>query len=140
MASFTGKYTGNMHVEGFMPDGSPAFHTGVPVGEAAKSEISPTDFVAAGLAACSLLVMCQYAQAHGLDISGAHFEATKQMHNGRPSRIGRIHIVMRIPDRGLTEKDKISLQRAAASCPVKGSLHPDVVKDMEFDWFEPEDD
>lgn len=136
MASFTGKYIGNMQSEGFMPDGTPAFHTAVPVGNAPKTELSPTDLVAAGFATCSLLVMCEYAKNHDIDIEGAHFEVTKEMYAGKPSRIGRIHVVMHVPDRDLTEKEKIGLQRAAAACPVKNSLLPELIKEMDFNWFE----
>jgi uncharacterized OsmC-like protein len=51
-----------------------------------------------------------------------------------PRRIQRIEVVVTMPDREYSEKEKVSLERAAHSCPVHASLHQDMEQAIVFKW------
>ena len=60
-----------------------------------------------------------------LDLSGAKLDVTKHM-LPNPRRIGKIEIVLRMPQTNLEDKDKQLLQTIGDNCPVMKSLHPDL--------------
>jgi hypothetical protein len=49
-----------------------------------------------------------------------------------PRKIAKIIVSLQLPD--TTEKNKVILERAAMTCPVFLSLHPDIEKDVTFHW------
>ena len=93
---------------------------------------SPTDTVANGLASCMFTVMGIKAQDLGVDFSGSTAEVTKIM-AAEPRRISEIHVAFTM---NLTadEKTKTILERTAMTCPVFYSLHPDIKKEITFNW------
>ena len=93
---------------------------------------SPTDTVANGLASCMFTVMGIKAQDLGVDFSGSNAEVTKIM-AAEPRRISEIHVAFTM---NLTtdEKTKTILERTAMTCPVFYSLHPDIKKEITFNW------
>ena len=93
---------------------------------------SPTDTVATGLANCMLTIMGIKARELGVDLEGATAEVTKTMASD-PRRIARIDVIMALPV-GVSEKNQQILERAGMSCPVHHSLHPDIEKDIRFNW------
>lgn len=46
--------------------------------------------------------------------------------SANPRRIGKIEVTFIMPDREYTDKQKTMIERAAHTCPVHLSLHPDV--------------
>jgi len=68
----------------------------------------------------------------GVDFSGSTAEVTKVM-AAEPRRISEIHITfqMNLVD---DEKTKTILERTAMTCPVFYSLHPDIKKEIAFNW------
>ena len=107
--------------------------TDAPIDNHGKGEaFSPTDMVANSLATCMLTVMGIKARDLNLDFSGSTAEVTKIM-AAEPRRISEIHVNFTMnlaPD----EKAKIILERTGMTCPVLNSLHPDIVKDIVFNW------
>lgn len=104
--------------------------TDAPVDNNGKGEaFSPTDLVATALAACQLTTMGIYANYREIDIDGATCEVTKIM-GSDPRRIVEIVVDMVVPDRGLTDKQRSSLEHVARTCPVDHSLHPDLVRTL----------
>ncbi|MCC8190010.1 MAG: OsmC family protein, partial [Planctomycetes bacterium] len=95
---------------------------------------SPTDLCAMSLGACALTIMGIFAQNHWLDIDGTTFAVTKTMSADAPRRIAKVEVVFSFPDKGYTDKDKKSLERAALTCPVHHSLGPDVEQVITFSW------
>lgn len=94
---------------------------------------SPTDTVANALATCMLTIMGIKARDLEVDLSGSIAEVTKIM-NAEPRRIGAIEIVFAL--KGTEDsKQKTILERAAMTCPVFLSLHPDIEKRITFDWI-----
>jgi putative redox protein len=89
------------------------------------SAFSPTDLVAAGLAACILTTVGMWAKRHDLDISGATAYVEKEM-NPSPRRIGRLPVVVTIPAAALPEEMRERAEKIAHGCPVHASLHPEI--------------
>lgn len=93
---------------------------------------SPTDTVANGLASCMFTVMGIKAQDLGVDFSGSTAEVTKIM-AAEPRRISEIHVGFTM-NLVADEKTKTILERTAMTCPVFYSLHPDIKKEITFNW------
>lgn len=104
-----------------------------PVDNQGKGEaFSPTDTVANALASCMLTVMGIKARDLHLDISGSKAEVTKIM-QAEPRRISKI--MVKLDMKGImSQKEKIILERIANTCPVYLSLHPDIEKEISFEW------
>ena len=95
---------------------------------------SPTDLVATALASCMLTVMGIVAERNAYNLEGTACEVTKEMADN-PRRIARITVKFSFPAHAPTSaKDRAILERAAMTCPVHHSLHPDVAKDLSFHW------
>lgn len=104
-----------------------------PVDNHGKGEaFSPTDTVANALATCMFTVMGIKARDLGVDFSGATAEVTKIMGTD-PRRITEIHVVLNM-NISADDKTKSILEKTAMTCPVLQSLHPDMVKEVVFNW------
>jgi putative redox protein len=66
-------------------------------------------------------------------IEGAEVEVEKIMQS-LPRRIGEIRLRITFPQNNYSEKEKKSYERAAHTCPVAKSLHPDIKQVIEFVW------
>lgn len=94
---------------------------------------SPTDLVANSLATCMISIMGIKSKDLNVDLSGSTAEVTKIM-QAEPRKIAKIEVVFNMtiaPD----DKTKIILERAAMTCPVLLSLHPDIEKEITFNWI-----
>jgi putative redox protein len=89
------------------------------------SAFSPTDLVAAGLAACILTTLGMWAARQGLDISGATAHVEKEM-NPSPRRIGKLPVVVTISATAIPEEMRERAEKIAHGCPVHASLHPEI--------------
>lgn len=94
------------------------------------SAFSPTDLVAAGLAACIVTTMGMFAERHDCDLTGIKAHVVKEM-NPSPRRIGRLPVVVTLPA-SVPEDLRPALERAGHLCPVHASLHPDIDAPIEF--------
>ena len=54
--------------------------------------------------------------------------------SANPRRIGKIVVTFVMPDREFSDKQKTMIERAAHTCPVHLSLHPDVEQVFTFQW------
>jgi uncharacterized OsmC-like protein len=107
--------------------------TDAPIDNHGKGEaFSPTDTVANSLATCMLTVMGIKAKEMQLDFTGSTAATTKIM-AADPRRIAEIHIVFEM-NLMVDEKTKTILERTANTCPVYYSLHPDIKKEIVFNW------
>jgi uncharacterized OsmC-like protein len=93
---------------------------------------SPTDLVANSLATCMLSIMGIKARDLNVDLTGTTADVTKYM-QAEPRKISKITVVMNIPV-APDDKMRIILERSAMTCPVFLSLHPDIEKDITFNW------
>lgn len=96
------------------------------------SSFSPTDLCAASLPACICTVMAIVAERHALDLSGMRFRVEKEM-SADPRRIGQLTVAVTLPA-SLGDEDRARLERAAHTCPVHHSLHPDLRQLIQFDY------
>ena len=126
-------YLGNLRTESVHIKSNNAFITDAPIDNNGKGEaFSPTDTVATGLASCMLTVMGIKARDLDIDMSGATAEVTKTMASN-PRRISKIEVVLNFPFE-TDSKTRTILERTANTCPVHYSLHPDIEKDVTFNW------
>ena len=93
---------------------------------------SPTDTVATALASCMLTVMGIKARDFSLDLTNSSAEVTKIM-AANPRRISEIAIKLQLPS-NVSEKNRKILQHTANTCPVIQSLHPEIKKEISFNW------
>lgn len=108
--------------------------TDAPVDNEGKGEsFSPTDLVATALGTCMLTVMGIFAKRHDVDLRGTKVSVIKEMTAIPPRRIARLITEIRFPlSASYPRRD--ALERAALTCPVHQSLHPDVEKPVQFVW------
>lgn len=108
--------------------------TDAPKDNMGKGEaFSPTDLVASALGSCMLTLMGIFAQRHEIDLAGARLSVIKEMVKEPVRRIGRLTVAVEMP-RGISERHREGLKRAALTCPVHKSLHPDIEIPVTFHY------
>ena len=126
-------YKGELRSEATHLQSGTKIITDAPTDNHGKGEsFSPTDMVAAALGSCMLTIMDLAAQRLGIDLKGTRLEITKIM-AAEPRRIAEIKIDFYLPG-DYSDKDKKILERAADTCPVAKSLHPDLVQNITFHY------
>ncbi|PPK93231.1 MULTISPECIES: OsmC family protein [Nonlabens] len=129
----TVEYKGNLRCESTHLKSGNSFLTDAPVDNQGKGEaFSPTDTVATGLASCMLTVMGIKAADMGIELSGSKAQVTKIM-DANPRRISQIDVVLDMKG-GCDKRAQLILERVGNTCPVHNSLHPDIVKNITFNW------
>jgi putative redox protein len=127
-------YQGDLHCEALHEPSGSRLETDAPKDNEGRGErFSPTDLVGAALGSCMLTVMGIVARRHGWDMTGARAEVEKEMVVSPLRRIGRLGLRIAMPA-GIPQDARAVLERAAHTCPVHQSLHPDVRIDLQFDW------
>jgi putative redox protein len=127
-------YEGDLHCTATHTPSGTTLTTDAPKDNQGRGEsFSPTDLVATALGSCMLTVMGIMARTLSLDISGATATVDKEMTSAAPRRIERLTVHIHIPQK-LSDEDKVKLERAAHTCPVHKSLHPDVQMPIDFTW------
>jgi putative redox protein len=128
------EYEGELHCKAVHGPSGAELSTDAPVDNQGRGEsFSPTDLVATALGSCMLTVMGILARTLGIDIAGAKATVEKEMTSTAPRRIQSLRVRIEMP-KGISEEDRVKLERAAHTCPVHRSLHPDVEKPIEFVW------
>ncbi len=135
MATSTVTYLKDLRTEMVHLHSGSKVETDAPLDNNGKGErFSPTDLVATALASCMLTIMGIAANTHGFNIDGTQCEVTKIM-NAAPRRIAEIKITMTLPKgSNYSDKEKAIIEKAALTCPVFESLHPELVKTIDFLW------
>jgi putative redox protein len=128
------EYEGDLHCKAVHGPSSTALNTDAPKDNQGRGEsFSPTDLVATALGSCILTTMGIMARTLNLDISGATARVEKVMTAEGPRRIRSLSAKIRVPH-SLSAEDRLKLERAAHTCPVHRSLHPDIEAPIEFEW------
>jgi uncharacterized OsmC-like protein len=134
MATIHSRYLGDLRTEQTHIASGSTFQTDAPVDNQGKGELfSPTDTVCAALCSCMMTLMGIAANTHHIDLQGLSAEVTKVMASD-PRRISEIHIRFYGWQTLPNEKQKLILERAALTCPVALSLHPDIHQVIKFDY------
>ncbi|MDB5193027.1 MAG: stress-induced protein OsmC [Segetibacter sp.] len=128
-------YKGNLRTSATHLQSGTEIETDAPVDNQGQGErFSPTDLVATALGNCMLTIMGIKARDLNVDLSGTTVEVTKVM-VAEPRRIGEIKVTFTFPEGfEADDKQKTILERAAMTCPVIESLHPNIKKDVTFNW------
>ena len=126
-------YKNNLRTEAVHLSSGETIITDAPIDNKGKGEaFSPTDLVAAALGSCMITIMGIAAQKHDIDISGTSASVKKIM-GSNPRKIDEVVIDINMNNH-LNENDRKRLERAALSCPVHKSLHPDLIKTIRFSY------
>ncbi|HSD15245.1 MAG TPA: OsmC family protein [Flavobacterium sp.] len=133
MATSKVTYQGDLRTSSVHLQSGNTIITDAPTDNHGKGEaFSPTDSVANALATCMFTVMGIKARDLEVDFSGSTAEVTKIMGTD-PRRIIEIQVTFQM---NVTADDKTRtiLEKTAMTCPVLFSLHPDIKKEVVFNW------
>ncbi len=132
MVEMTMEYRGDLRVEATHGPSGADLVTDAPTDNGGQGRaFSPTDLLAASLGTCTLTIMGLAAKRDGFSLEGATATVQKEMHTAGVRRVKRLGVHFQLPA-GLTDAQVETLKRAAATCPVTQSLHPDVAVDLTF--------
>jgi len=133
MATSKVTYLGDLRTSSIHLQSGSEIISDAPIDNNGKGEaFSPTDTVANGLASCMFTVMGIKARDLEVDFSNSTAEVTKIM-GTEPRRITEIHVAFNM-NLVADGKTKTILERTAMTCPVFYSLHPDIKKEIVFNW------
>lgn len=128
-------YAGELRTVATHLQSSTVIETDPPVDNQGKGEsFSPTDLLATSLGSCMATIMGIKAKDMGVDLKGMKISIQKHM-KADPRRVGGIDLSFEFPETlQVDDKQKTILERAAHTCPVAFSLHPDIEVKVEFNW------
>lgn len=127
-------YKGDLRTEAEHLRSGTKILTDAPVDNQGKGEaFSPTDLVATALVTCMLSIMGIKARDKGWSIEGSTGTVLKVMASN-PRRISELHVELTMQHEALDDKDRSLLEKAAMTCPVFESIHPDIEVSMAFNW------
>jgi putative redox protein len=128
------RYEGELHTFASHGPSSATLETDAPKDNEGKGErFSPTDLLATALGTCMLTVMGIFARRKGWEMKGARATVDKHMVADPVRRVGRLELRFEMPA-GIPAEARKPLERAAHTCPVHQSLHPDVKVETSFAW------
>jgi uncharacterized OsmC-like protein len=132
--AFTTTYLGDLRTAITHEPSGTVIETDAPVDNHGRGErFSPTDLVAASLGSCMLTIMGIVAKREGLDLSGTKVQVEKHMTSTPPRRLAEIVVAFVLPA-GIASDQRQKLERAAHTCPVSLSLHPEIKQTVTFSW------
>lgn len=133
MATATITYEGELRTTCIHLQSGTEILTDAPTDNHGKGEaFSPTDLVATALGSCMVSIMAIKSKDLEIDLKNATLSITKIMQS-EPRRISKIEVILDMKV-NTTDKNKTILERAAMTCPVLLSLHPDIEKEVKFIW------
>lgn len=135
MPTIEGEYLGGLRTEAVHVKSGNRIITDAPVDNQGKGEaFSPTDLVSAALGSCMMTIMGIVAEREGISLEGLQLETIKHM-AAEPRRISRIEVHFSWSGRTqLSDAQIQKLKKAALTCPVALSLHPEIEQDVTFDF------
>ena len=134
MNTATARYAGQLRTEASHVASGTIIQTDAPTDNHGRGEaFSPTDLVSTALGACMMTIMGIVAERHAWNLVDSTFEIVKHMSTEPPRRIAQIDVTFNLPA-SLSPSDRTLLERAAHTCPVGLSLHPDVRQKIVFEY------
>ena len=130
------EYQGELHCKAVHGPSGTELNTDAPKDNQGRGEsFSPTDLVASGLGVCMATVMGITATREGVALEGLTAQIEKHMTSAPPRRIARIVVRFAMP-KAIPEAKRPILEKAAHTCPVALSLHPEVVQEVSFGYVD----
>lgn len=134
MTTINTVYEGNLRTTAQHVISGDKIITDAPVDNQGRGEaFSPTDLLAASLGSCMLTIMGIAARNHEFSIDGTSMNITKIM-STNPRKVSEIIIEFHFPFNSYSDSQKRILEKAATTCPVALSLHPDINQNVIFNW------
>jgi len=134
MTTASARYAGQLRTEATHTASGTTIQTDAPTDNHGRGEaFSPTDLVSTALGSCMMTIMGIMAERHAWDLVGSSFAVQKHMSAEAPRRIAQIDVTFSLPA-ALAPADRTLLERAAHTCPVGLSLHPDVRQNIVFEY------
>ena len=134
MPTIHSRYLGDLRTEATHLASGNKMLTDAPVDNQGRGEaFSPSDTVCAALGSCMMTIMGIAARTHGINLDGMQADITKFMVSD-PRRISKIEIRFYGLNESPDDRQKVLLERAARTCPVALSVHPDMIQDIHFDF------
>lgn len=99
------------------------------------SRFSPTDLLAASLGSCAATTLSLFATRNGIPVDEVRFSVEKVM-SASPRRVGTLVVKIAVAS-PCSDADFERLVAAGRSCPVRLSLHPDVVVEESYERLVP---
>lgn len=130
-------YLGELRTEATHVQSGTQILTDAPTDNHGRGEaFSPTDLVAAALGSCMMTIMGIVARRDGINLEGSQMSITKGMSAEPPRRIARVEVKLTmLTETELSDADRAKLERAAHTCPVALSLHPEIEQAISFEWL-----
>ena len=127
-------YLGNLRCEAVHTPSGTKLETDAPTDNHGKGEkFSPTDLVATAYGSCIATILGMAAARLRVDLDGMKLSVVKEMAPRPHRRVGSLLVEVSMPA-GISEAHREKLEEAALLCPVGLSLHPDVEKDVVFNY------
>ena len=128
-------YEGNLRTSATHLYSGTTIETDAPLDNQGMAQrFSPSDLVATALGSCMMTIMGIKARDMQIDLKGVKIELQKHM-KADPRRISAVDVIFHFPETvKLNEKEKTILERAALTCPVAKSIHPDIEQRVTFNW------
>jgi putative redox protein len=134
MTQITSIYQGDLRTLCTHEGSGETIQTDAPLDNQGKGEFfSPTDLVATALGSCMLTLMGIASKKYGVDLTGSQVTVGKTMSTTPPRRIAALDIVLTLPYT-FEPAVQAGLEKAALSCPVHESLHPEIQQNIRFLW------
>jgi putative redox protein len=134
MVKITAIYTGEKHCQATHEPSLSTLETDAPKDNQGRGEkFSPTDLMATALGTCILTTMAIVAERDGVDIRNSTISVEKEMNPSSPRRIASLKTVIHLP-KNIPVDYRSKLEHTAGACPVKKSLHPDILTPIEMNY------
>lgn len=134
MVEINAAYEGNLRCSAQHGPSGSQIETDAPVDNHGRGErFSPTDLLAGALGTCMMTIMGIFAERNEIDLTGTKVRVLKEMTSELPRRIARLTVEMTIPLPAGHPKTS-AIEKAALTCPVFLSLHPEIEKAVTFHW------
>jgi putative redox protein len=132
MVRITSTYQGQKHCQATHEPSQSILETDAPKDNQGLGEkFSPTDLVATALGTCILTTIAIVAERDGIDVKGSKISVEKVMATEGPRKIASLKTVIEM-SKNISADYRSKIEHVANACPVKKSLHPDVLVPVEI--------
>jgi len=134
MVEINAVYEGTLRCSAIHGPSGSSIETDAPVDNHGRGErFSPTDLLATALGTCMMTIMGIFAERNEIDLKGTKVRVLKEMTPEPPRFIARLRVTIEVPLPADHPKAK-AIEKGALTCPVYLSLHPDIEKQVTFNW------
>ncbi len=132
MVKITSTYQGQLHCQAIHEPSNSVLETDAPKDNQGRGEkFSPTDLLATALGTCILTTIAIVAQRDNVDVTGSKISVEKMMTTEGPRKIASLKTVIEL-SKNIPDAYRSKIEHVANACPVKKSLHPDVLVPVEI--------